>query len=402
MRAPLRGKQIVLGVGGSIAAYKAAELASRLVREGALVDAVLTPSAARFITPLTFHSLTGRPVYVDMFDARTGVAEPHVEMARAAAAMVIAPATATMLGRLAHGLADEMVSLVALATRAPLLLAPAMDTQMWENAAVAANVALLRERGASFVGPVAGRLASGRMGEGRMAEPAAIVGALKMTLGRAGGDLAGRRIVVTAGGTREPLDPVRFLGNHSSGKMGYAIAEAARDRGADVALVTTVAALPEPYGVRRVDVGTASEMLEQLRVVCDGADALVMAAAVADYRPADVAGHKIKKRDAGDRFSIELAETDDILASLRDLPLVRVGFAAESRDLLANAAEKLRAKGCAFIVANDVTAAGSGFGADTNAVTFVYPDREPEALPLLTKYEVGHELLDRLLPLIAP
>lgn len=400
MAGPLEGKRIVLGVSGSIAAYKAADLTSRLVREGALVDVVLTPSAGRFISPLTFHSLTGRPVFVEMFGT-TGDAEPHVEMGRAADAMVIAPATATMLGRLTHGLADEMVSLTALATAAPLLLAPAMDALMWDNPAVRANVEALRARGATFVGPVEGRLASGRTGAGRMAEPATIVEAIKLTLGRKTGDLAGRRIVVSAGGTREPLDPVRYVGNRSSGKMGYAIAEAARNRGAEVTLVTSAGTLPAPYGVVRVDVETSSEMLVAVREACASAHALVMAAAVADFRPAGAAEHKIKKRDTGGRFSVDLEETTNILESLRELPLVRVGFAAESRDLLANAAEKLDRTGCAFFAANDVMAEGSGFGTDTNAVTFVYPDREPEALPLLTKYEVGGALLDRLAPLLS-
>ncbi len=397
---PLQGSRIVLGVTGSIAAYKAADVASRLVRAGARVDALLTPSATSFVGPLTFQSLTNRPVLVDMFDLAPDVAEPHIELARAADAIAVVPATASLLGRLAHGLADDMVSLTVMATRAPVLLAPAMDAQMWENAAVVANVATLRERGFAFVGPVEGRLASGREGAGRMAEPDVVVEALKALLGRARGDMVGHRIVVSAGGTREPIDPVRFVGNRSSGKMGYAIAEAARDRGAEVTLLTTVGSLAEPYGVRRCDVNTAQEMLEAARAACGQADALVMAAAVADYRPAAPAGDKLKKRDHPQGLGIALEETADILAELRELPLAKVGFAAESRDLLDNARRKLLAKGLAFIVANDVTKQGSGFGADTNAVTFLYPDGRAEERPLLSKYDVANELLDRLLPLL--
>ena len=400
MAGPLAGKRIVLGVCGSIAAYKAADLASRLVREGARVDALLTRSATNFVAPLTFRSLTNRPVPVDMFAVDSETAEEHVALARAADAIVIAPATATMLGRIALGLAEDMVSLTAIASTAPLLVAPAMDAQMWAHPAVAANVATLRSRGVTFAGPEEGRLASGHSGLGRMAEPATIVQALKAMLGRSGGDLAGRRIIVTAGGTREPVDPVRYISNHSSGKMGYAIAEAARDRGADVTLVTTVKTLTEPYGTRRVDVSTAQEMLEATRAACQGADAVIMAAAVADFRPAEPAEDKIKKRDVGGSYTIAMEETQNILKELASLPLVRIGFAAESRDLLANAREKLLARGLPLLVANDVTAEGSGFGSDTNAVTFLYADGHEEPLPLLPKYEVAVELLNRLLPLL--
>jgi phosphopantothenoylcysteine decarboxylase/phosphopantothenate--cysteine ligase len=275
-----------------------------------------------------------------------------------------------------------------------------MDSQMWENPAVAANVETLRGRGFTFAGPLDGRLASGRIGSGRMAEPAVVVDVVKRLLGTASGDLAGRRIVVSAGGTREPIDPVRYVGNHSSGKMGYAIAEAARDRGADVTLVTTVQHFAEPFGVTRIDAGTARQMLDALRGACSGADALVMAAAVADFRPRGAAEHKIKRSEVARDFAIPLEENPDVVAELRDLPMVRVGFAAESRDLLENARAKLAPKGLDFIVANDVSAEGSGFGTDTNAVSFLYPDGRTESLPLLAKYEVAHELIDRLLPLL--
>ncbi len=256
---PLASKHIVLGVSGSIASYKAADLASRLTQAGALVDVVLTDAAQRFVSALTFRGLTRRPVYADMFDPQSTLAEEHVELARAADVMLIAPASATTIARLAHGLADNMLALTALATTAPVVVAPAMDAQMWEHAATRANVATLRGRGAVSVGPEEGRLASGRMGAGRLANADDIIGAVRVALG-AKGALAGRRIVVSAGGTQEPIDPVRYVGNRSSGKMGFAIAEAARDRGASVTLVTGPSALGTPYGVERIDVRTTVEM----------------------------------------------------------------------------------------------------------------------------------------------
>ncbi|MCS7294863.1 MAG: bifunctional phosphopantothenoylcysteine decarboxylase/phosphopantothenate--cysteine ligase CoaBC, partial [Dehalococcoidia bacterium] len=273
--------------------------------------------------------------------------------------------------------------------------APAMDAAMWEHPATQANAALLRERGVVFAGPEVGRLASGRIGSGRMAEPAAIAEAVRWALGRRSGDLAGRRIVVSAGPTYEPLDPVRFIGNRSSGKMGFAVAEAARDRGAAVTLVTGPVALPTPWGVERRDVETAVAMLEALRAAVEGADALVMAAAPADFRPAEVAPQKIKKREGMEGFTIELVKNPDILASLPG-PRVRVGFAAETHDLAENAVAKLRAKRLDFIAANDVTRRDSGFGTDTNQVTIFWDDGRVEELPLLSKYAVAMAILDRV------
>ncbi len=397
MSAPLDGRRIVLGVSGSIASYKAAEIASRLVQAGAEVDAALTPSATRFIAPLTFRSLTAREPYGDMFQPHGEDGEAHVELARRADLMLIAPATATTMARLAHGLADDFVALTALATNAPLLLAPAMDAQMWEHAATQANRLLLEERGVQFLGPPSGRLASGRIGAGRMMEPEAIVDAVKARLGRERGDLAGARIVVTAGGTREAIDPVRFVGNHSSGKMGYALAEAARDRGAEVALITT-AALPDPTGVRVVRVESASEMLDAVQRECEQASALVMAAAVADYRPAAEAEQKLKRAGVAER-SLELVETSDIIASVSG-ELVKIAFAAETENLIENAKAKLNSKGAQLIVANDVTAADAGFGVDTNRVTLLDPDGGVEELPLMSKYDVAVRVLDRLAALI--
>ena len=396
----LKDRRIVLGISGSVACYKAADIASKLTQAGALVDAILTPAATRFITPLAIRSLTRRPVVSDMFDPESELAEEHVELARRANAMLIAPASAHMIARLAHGLAGEMVSLTALATAAPVLIAPAMDAQMWSNAATQANVALLRQRGVGFVGPAEGRLASGRLGQGRLESAENILGALRQVLGR-DGDLAGRRLVVSAGGTQEPIDPVRYVGNHSSGKMGYAIAEAARDRGAAVTLIATPAALALPYGIRLVPVKTAREMCDAVLRECSGADAIIMAAAVADFRPVDVAEQKIKKGPAG--LTLELERTEDILeaVSRARFDLVRVGFAAESEDLIAHAAEKLERKGLDLIAANDITAADAGFGTDTNRVVLLDAEGGADALPLLSKYDVGHRLLDRVSDLLA-
>jgi phosphopantothenoylcysteine decarboxylase/phosphopantothenate--cysteine ligase len=391
----LANRVIVLGVTGSIAAYKAADIASKLTQEGALVDVMMTEAATRFVTPLTMRSVTRRPVFVDMFDPASELAEEHVELARRADAVLVAPATATTIARLAHGLADDVVSLTVLATHAPVLVAPAMDSQMYENAATQANLATLRQRGMIIVGPAEGRLASGRLGLGRLVDTDVLLGALRCLLGQRG-DLAGRKVVVSAGGTREPLDPVRFIGNYSSGKMGYALAEAARDRGGEVVLVSA-ASLPPPYGVTVVPVGRAAEMRDAVVAHCQGADALIMAAAVADYEPASPAEHKIKRK--GEAMVIELRETPDILASVRG-DFVRVGFAAESRDLEENARDKLQRKGLSLIVANDVTAPGSGFGSDTNQVVILDASGGAERLPLLSKRRVADRVLDRIVPLL--
>jgi len=396
---PLRGRRIVLGVTGSIAAYKAAEVASGLTQAGAEVDVILTPGAERFITSLTFRSLTLRPVYSDMYDPATVLAEQHVALARAADAVVIAPATATTLARIANGLADDLLSLTVLATTAPVLLAPAMDSQMYLNPATQANIAILEERGYHFVGPAFGRLASGHVGPGRLTTPAEVLGAVRQLVGREG-DLAGRRLVVTAGGTQEAIDPVRYVGNISSGKMGYALAEAARDRGGTVTLVAAPTALPPPYGVTLVPVRSAAQMRDAVLEACNNADAIVMAAAVADFQPPTVAGQKIKKRDGMDGLTLELVRTPDILAELKPRSLVKVGFAAETNDLLANAREKLERKGLDLIAANDVTATDAGFAVDTNRLTLISRGGAAESLPLLSKYEAANALLDRVVALL--
>ena len=390
----LDGKRVVLGVTGSIACYKALDLASKLTQAGALVDVVMSYGATQFVTPLAFRSLTHRAVVTDGFDANAEYAVEHVELARQADIIVVAPATVHSIAKLALGLADDPLTTTAVASKAPLLVAPAMDADMFEHPATQDNLARLRARGAVLAGPGRGRLASGLTGWGRLLETPELLGYIGYTLGRQG-DLAGRTIVVSAGGTAEPIDPVRVITNHSSGKMGYAVAEAARDRGARVALVSAARHLPDPAMVEVTPVATAQEMGDAVLELVDAADALIMAAAVADYRPRYAAGQKIKKGD--DELNIPLARTTDILAATQGRGrLVRVGFAAESENLAANAAAKVRAKGLDLIAANDITSEESGFGADTNRVTLIDRELNVEELPLLTKYEVGNRILDRV------
>jgi phosphopantothenoylcysteine decarboxylase/phosphopantothenate--cysteine ligase len=393
-RLPLGSRHISLGVTGSIAAFKAADLASKLRQLGADVEVVMTPAATRFVTPLTFQSLTGRPVVVDMFV--TEEAEAHAEVSRRADALVIAPASADCLANLAHGQAPDMVSLTALATAAPIVVAPAMDSQMWENPATRANVALLEDRGVVFAGPREGRLASGRTGSGRMSEVPEILGVLRQALGARSGDLAGRHILVTAGGTQEPIDPVRYIGNRSTGKMGIAVAEAAIDRGARVTVVCgPTVSVPVPHGARCLPVGTTLELLAAMEHLAPTADAVVMAGAPADFRSAASATQKIKKQDNDDALRVHLVKNPDVIATLQGGG-VRVGFAAETENLATNAVEKLARKRLDFIVANDVTREGSGFGADTNEVTVFHADGRVDEFPIMTKYEVGHAILDRI------
>lgn len=392
----LRDKRIVLGVCGSIASYKAADVASKLTQGGAIVDVILTEAAQRFVSPLTFRSLTGRPAFTDMFDPQSTLGEEHVELARAADAMLIAPASATTLARLTHGLADDMVALTALATTAPVLVAPAMDAQMWAHAATRANAALLRQRGVIIVGPAEGRLASGRAGAGRLVETDVMLGALRQALG-AKGDLAGRRVVVSAGGTQEPVDPVRFVGNRSSGKMGFAIAVAARDRGASVTLVCGPVSLATPFGLTRIDVTTTAEMAAAVGHATAECDALIMAAAPADFRPASPAREKIKRTSEGLR--IDLIPNADIIAGLSG-SFVKVGFAAETTGLLANARAKISSKGLDLIAANDVSADDAGFAVDTNRLTLIDAEGSIEELPLLSKYDAAHRVLDRVVALL--
>ena len=394
---PLDQKRVILGVTGSIACYKAADLASKLTQAGAQVDVILSHGATRFITPLTFRAITHRPVVTDLFDPESDLAMEHISLATQAHLLVVAPATANAIAKLALGLADDALTATALATTAPLLVAPAMDANMHAHPTVQQNLKTLRERGAHVVGPAQGRLASGLVGMGRMEEPATILGHIRWVLGR-DGDLARRHIVVSAGGTQEPIDPVRVVANRSSGKMGYAVAEAARDRGAHVTLVAAPTSLPDPPGVAVRHVATALEMRDAVLLACSNADALVMAAAVADYRPRSAASQKVKSA-ANETWSMELERNPDIIAEV-DGSVIKVGFAAETEELLANARAKLASKGLHLIVANDVTAEGSGFGADTNQVTLLSPDGRAEELPLLPKAEVGHRILDRVAELL--
>lgn len=394
MRDPIAQSSITLGVSGSIACYKAVDLASKLTQAGALVDVILTKEAAQFITPLTFRSITHRAVASDVFDPKSELSVNHVALAERSHAVIVAPATAHTIAKIAHGLADDALTATILATQAPLIVAPAMDAHMYDNAATQQNIATLRSRGCVIAGPAQGRLASGLMGMGRLLETPDLMGCIRQTLARRG-DLAGRKIVVSAGGTQEPIDPVRVIANHSSGKMGYAVAEAARDRGADVALVSTPTALPAPYGIRIARIQTALQMQRAIEIECADAHALIMAAAVADWRPAGASAQKVKKGDA-DVWAIDLVKNPDIVGGISGERLVKVGFAAESENLLANAQSKLRAKGLRLIAANDITAADSGFGVDTNKVILLDSDGSRQDLPLMSKYHVGHEILDRV------
>ncbi len=400
----LKDRRLLLGVCGSIAAYKAAELASKLTQAGAQVDVLLTEAATRFVTPLTFQSVTGRRAWTDADLWGPEAHVLHVGLGQAADLLVIAPATATTMARLAYGLADNLLALTALAIRCPVLLAPAMDAGMYEHPATQANLQALLQRGVQVAGPGEGRMASGLVGRGRMLEPVELIGHIRKSLG-ASGSLQGRTVLVTAGGTQEPLDPVRVLANRSSGKQGFALAQAAIDRGAAVVLISGPAGQPTPVGAQRIDVQTAAEMRTATLEVAGKADALVMAAAVADFRPASASKHKIKRgRDA---LALSLEPTDDILRAVAEArskggrPFVVVGFAAESRDLEANASAKLKAKDLSLIVANDITAPGAGFGVDTNRVTLIGSDGSVQALPVMSKAEVAEVVIDRVVQLLS-
>lgn len=390
-------RTVVLGVTGSIAAYKAVDLASKLTQAGITVQTVMTESATKLVGPASFRAITGQPVSTDLFELTNPYAIEHVSLADAADLMVVAPATANVIAKMASGIADDLLTCTVLATRAPILIAPAMHTAMWESAATQANVETLRSRGVAFIGPDEGRLASGGFGAGRFAPVPEILGTIHRILGRVG-DLAGRRIVITAGGTREPIDPVRFVGNRSSGKMGVALAEAARDRGADVHLIAASTTAPSPSGVKIIDAPTANDMLDAVRSAVTEADILVMAAAVADYAPASTAPRKLKKEES--ECVLHLARTADILTSVEG-PRVRIGFAAETEDLIENARKKLESKRLDLIVANPIGEDESPFGANTNRAVLIGPSAEEE-LPLLTKRALADRILDRVVGLLGP
>lgn len=397
----LAQRRILFCVTGGIAAYKAAAAVSRLRQMGAVVRVVLSQGATAFVTPLTFQALSGQPVWTSLFDSQRVGAVDHVELAHNTDLCIIAPATANIIGKLANGIADGPVSTVVMGMRAPVLLAPAMEPGMMDNPAVTANLERLRSWGWHVIGPEAGHLASGRVGLGRMVEPDQLVAAAAALLAR-GHDLAGRRLLVTAGPTREFLDPVRFLSNPSSGKMGFAIAAAAQERGAQVTLIHGPVTLPPPGGVVAVPVTTAREMYDAVLQRLPDTHVLIKAAAVSDFRPAVTREQKVKKDEA--ELTISLARNPDILAEAgrRKTPgQVLVGFAAESHDTVAFAREKLKAKGVDLMVANDITQPDAGFAQDTNRVHFLFADGRHQALPLLSKGEVAHHILDAVKEMLA-
>jgi phosphopantothenoylcysteine decarboxylase/phosphopantothenate--cysteine ligase len=401
----LSGKRIVLGVTGSIAAYKAADLASKLTQAGAQVDAILTSAAEKFITPLTFQSVTGRRAYIedDLWGNEAHVL--HVGLGHAADLLVIAPCTANTLAQLAHGRADSLLTVTALASSCPLIVAPAMDGGMWDHAATQENLDTLKRRGAYIIEPGVGHLASGLTGRGRLPETSELIGHIRLVLGRKGA-LAGKKVVVTAGGTQEPLDPVRVLTNRSSGKQGYALAQAALDAGAQVTLITTPSSLRPPIGAQVVKVETARQLLEAVLKESDGSDALIMAAAVADFRPKTKAEDKIKKENGIPQ--IELEATQDILKTVAasgagrngKRPRVVAGFAAESRDLLQNATLKLQSKNLDLIAANDISAEDAGFAVETNRITLLFADGNRESLSLMSKTEAAEIIVSRIATLL--
>ncbi|WP_256761512.1 bifunctional phosphopantothenoylcysteine decarboxylase/phosphopantothenate--cysteine ligase CoaBC [Cohnella sp. WQ 127256] len=399
MNKTLSGKTILLGVTGGIAAYKSATLCSRLVNLGANVRVMMTKGATQFITPLTLQTLTRHPVATDVFDERDASIVQHIDWADSADLAVIAPATANMLSKLANGLADDMISTTLLATTAPLLIAPAMNVHMWEHPAVIDNVNKLASRGATFVEPGTGQLACGYVGKGRLAEPDEIVEAIvKMLVGPK--PLTGQRVLVTAGGTVERIDPVRYITNDSSGKMGFALAEAARDRGAEVTLVCGKTEAAPPNGVQIVKIDSAKEMYDAVMARLPGTNIVFKAAAVADYRPLHQEEHKIKK--SAEALTLELVRNPDILQGIGDWKtnqtikndLFLIGFAAETTDVEKHAIDKLKRKKCDLIVANDVTASGAGFGTETNIVSVYGPQGLIEHIPQMTKRDVAERLLD--------
>ena len=397
----LSNKHILLGVTGSIAAYKAADLASKLTQAGAKVDVILTGAGEKFVTPLTYQSVTGRKAYTDKDLWGDEAHVMHISLGKTADLLVIAPCTADTMAKLAHGIADNLLTVTALAATCPILIAPAMDGGMFDHPATQENLKTLQTRGVLVAGPAAGHLASGMSGVGRMLEPMDILGHIRMALGN-NGKLAGKKVVITAGGTQEAIDPVRVITNHSSGKQGYALAQAALDAGAEVTLITTPTALTPPIGADVVNVKSVQDMLDAL--LHEKADALIMAAAGADFRPVNVAKDKLKKRDGIPQIQLEAAP--DILKTLSSQSgekkrfNVTVGFAAESRDLLANASEKLRTKGLDLIAANDISANDAGFAVETNRITLLFANGTQESLPLMSKSEVAEKIIEHIARLL--
>lgn len=402
----LTGKHILLGVTGGIAAYKSALLVREFVRAGAEVQVVMTPSATQFVTPLTFATLSRRDVIIEMFppspDQPTSQWTKHIDLGVWADVMLIAPATANTIAKIAAGMADNFLTSLVLALRGPLVVAPTMDVDMYTNVATQHNIGVLRSRGVHIVEPAAGELASGLSGPGRLPDTQVLIEAVKNVLKGTAKDLAGRRILVTAGPTQEPIDPVRYLGNRSSGKMGFAVAEAAAARGASVTLIAGPVHLPTPAGVQRVDIHTAREMADAVNDHFGACDALVMSAAVADFAPASPADSKIKRETLStDRFVIECVKNPDILRTAGEMRThqVLVGFALETDNGLEHARKKRAGKKLDLIVLNDPRVEGAAFGSATNVVTLIGTDDKPEPLPRMPKLDVAHRILDRVLQL---
>jgi phosphopantothenoylcysteine decarboxylase/phosphopantothenate--cysteine ligase len=395
----LKGKRIVLGVTGGIAVYKAVELLRLYVKAGAKVSVVMTRSAQEFVTPLTFQTLSGRPVHTELFDLYQESEIGHISLADRADIFVVAPATANIIGKVAGGIADDLLSTTIMATRAPVLFVPAMNVNMWENPVYRGNQAKLEGLGYRFMEPVSGFLACGWEGKGKLPDPVHILAETERILSPQ--DLAGETVLVTAGPTREEIDPVRYISNYSSGKMGYAIARAAAWRGARVLLVSGPTCLAPPCGVEVHPVTSALQMRDETLRRAAEATVVIKAAAVADYRPAAPSGQKIKKEETGE-ITLKLEKNPDILAELGKTKGGRIlcGFAAETADLTANARKKLQEKNLDLIVANDVTQAGAGFDGDTNIVRLLFRDGTEEAFPQMTKDEVAHRLLDRIVGLL--
>ena len=394
----LKGKKIVLGVTGGIAVYKAVDLVSRLRKQGCEVRVVMTEHAQQFVTPLTFKEISGNQVAVSMWSSNQEFNVEHIALANWADAFVVAPATANIIAKMAYGLADDLLSTTLLAAQAPIVVCPAMNTGMYENAATQENIANLQGRGITVMPPAVGKLACGTSGAGRLPEPQEIVEFLNAFFAKREGDLRGLKVLVTAAGTREPIDPVRFVGNRSSGKMGYAVAQMAAERGAEVLLVSGPSALSIPANVKAIKVETTNEMLEACLESYDKVDIVIKAAAVADYRPRDVAEQKIKKK-TDDALTVVMDKNPDILKTLgaKKTHQVLVGFAAETQNLLENARDKVVKKNLDMIVANDVTAAGAGFNADTNIVKFLFANGEVRSLEQMPKVDVANCILDEAL-----
>ena len=398
----LNGKKIALGVTGGIAVYKAVDLVSRLRKQGAEVRVIMTEHAQQFVTPLTFKEISGNKVAVSMWDSNQEFNVEHIALANWADAFVVAPATANILAKMANGIADDLLSTTLLAAQAPIIVCPAMNTGMYQNSITQENIEKLQKHGVTVMPPAVGYLACGVTGPGRLPEPQQIVEFIDAFFAKKDGDMVGLKVLVTAAGTREPIDPVRFVGNRSSGKMGYAIAQAAAQRGAEVLLVTGPSALEIPPNVNGVKVETTNEMLEACMAAYGDMDVVIKAAAVADYRPRDVADQKIKKK-TDDALTVVMDKNPDILKELgaRKAHQVLVGFAAETQNLLENAREKIVKKNLDMIVANDVTAAGAGFNADTNIVKFLFPSGEVRSLEQMAKTQVANILLDTVMELKA-